>query len=100
MVWTVNLWYTDMSTDVAIKKPRVFSWAWFKAIGSALRYDKYDARDWAIDTLSSLRSYATAGIIAWFKMSAWPAVSTFAKALWAKVVALATAVWAVGREAI
>lgn len=49
---------TDVNSVEEDKKPKLFSVAWFKNLGSALRFDKYSARDWAIWNLSSWATYA------------------------------------------
>jgi hypothetical protein len=48
---------TQTEGDVAVK-PRFFSAAWFKNLGNALRFDKYDAERWLIWHLSSWATWA------------------------------------------
>jgi hypothetical protein len=84
----------------SVVKPKVCSKEWWKAIFSALNYKQYSARDWAIDTLSSARSYAGAGVLVWLKTTFWPSVVAVSKGLWIKVVALTLAVCSVIRDGV
>lgn len=90
-----------LSGHVVEKSPPLFSIKWFKNVATALRFDKYSPRDWAIWNLSSWCSYAVVFGISKILMPLFhtlvallPAgVVSFFKAVFVKLTLLAVAVW-------
>lgn len=78
--------------DVEKVVPRFLSFAWFKNLATAVRYDKYSARDWAISTWSTIvttAQFSGIGIVWTWLVNILPAgVVTAAKSVGAFVSAV------------
>ncbi len=71
--------------------------AWFKFAWGCLRYKGYTAEHVAVDTVSSARSYGTAGLLTWLNLKA-PWLFPALKGLVTKVVGFITAAFAVAKD--
>ena len=79
------------------QKLRFGTAAWFKFAWGALRYKGYTAEHVAVDTISSARSYGTAGFLTWVNLKA-PWIFPALKGLVTKIAGFFAAMFAVVKD--
>lgn len=79
------------------KKLRFGTIAWFKFAWGCVRYKDYNARDVAVDGVSSARSYGTAGFLTWVNLKA-PWIFPALKGLASKIAGVFVAAYGVTKD--